>query len=72
MKGKTRQPLTNTEVWLITLLVLFILISVGLVVFAWIIVKDLTAAGKNSQLFFFFAINNVFFLFFLLEESKCS
>lgn len=46
MKWKTRQPLTNTEVWLITLLVLFILISVGLVVFAWIIAKDLTAADQ--------------------------
>ncbi|KAM5180791.1 enteropeptidase [Mantella aurantiaca] len=45
-KQKNRQPLTNTEVWLITLLVLFIFISVGLLVFAWIAIKDLTAADQ--------------------------
>ncbi|KAM8977005.1 enteropeptidase [Pelodytes ibericus] len=40
---RKRTPLTNAEVWFIVLLVLFTCICVGLIVFAWIVVKEQTA-----------------------------
>ncbi|OCT91212.1 enteropeptidase isoform X1 [Xenopus laevis] len=36
-----RKPLSNFEVWLIALLIMFICICIGLMVFAWIAVNDL-------------------------------
>ncbi|XP_053312823.1 enteropeptidase [Spea bombifrons] len=37
---KKRIPLSNTEIWLIAFLVMFICICIGLIVFAWIMLKD--------------------------------
>ncbi|KAM3933981.1 enteropeptidase [Leptodactylus fuscus] len=38
---KSRRSLTNLEVWMIALLVMFICVCVGLIVFAWIAIEDL-------------------------------
>ncbi|CAH2219359.1 enteropeptidase [Pelobates cultripes] len=40
LSNKRREPLSNSEVWFIALLLMFICICVGLIVFAWLVIKD--------------------------------
>ncbi|XP_069616985.1 enteropeptidase [Ranitomeya imitator] len=49
VKKSRRRPLTNLEIWLITLLVMFICVCVGLVVFAWIAVTDLRSDASEDK-----------------------
>ncbi|XP_073440598.1 enteropeptidase [Dendrobates tinctorius] len=49
VKKSRRRPLTNLEIWLITLLVMFICLCVGLVVFAWIAVTDLRSVASEEK-----------------------
>ncbi|KAM4047238.1 enteropeptidase [Anomaloglossus baeobatrachus] len=44
-----RRPLTNLEIWLITLLVMFICVCIGLIVFAWIAVTDLRSVASEGK-----------------------
>lgn len=41
-----RRAMTNFEVWLTALLVMFVCVCVGLMVFAWITIRDLPS-GKT-------------------------
>ncbi|XP_073524365.1 enteropeptidase isoform X2 [Phyllobates terribilis] len=49
VKKSRRRPFTNLEIWLITLLVMFICVCVGLIVFAWIAVTDLRSVASENK-----------------------
>ncbi|XP_075707331.1 enteropeptidase [Rhinoderma darwinii] len=48
-KRSRRRPLTNLEVWFIALLVMFVCVCVGLIVFAWIAIKDLRSGVPDNN-----------------------